>query len=809
MATADSGTRAGALEGINVAGFRIVSVLGRDADGTALCLATDPQTAEQVTLRLERSHGDADRAARFLREARVLAGLKHPCLPPVRTVGEAPEGSYIVTDKVPGRSVASVADMGLPLRRILRLLGDVASALDAAHSVDLLHRQLRPANMVIGEWVVVRTSLVHFSLGRPRDGGSAGFDSEQAPYASPEELRSGEPVGPAADRYAFACTLFELLAGSPPFGVARHAAVNGHLKLSPPRVSDVRAALPPGLDAVFRRALAKAPDKRYGSAVDLVSDAQRALSKQAAPALSAKAAPARRSTIERKVEPGHLPPSAPQPSRPPRSPSPRPSPPPEPSSPPAPTPSPRVSPVPSSPRTRNAPTGPARKVPLPSSKQRPQPGFLTAIKAKFDSRFAKADRASRSSLEREFEPGRTPPPTPRPSAPPRTPPAPNRPRTPSAPPEPPPKEAPLPSGKEDPKLSFVKAIEAKLESESRAVPAAATARRSRPEPTPPTAPEPRRARTTPESRAHPPTGLARLGGFAKTIIPLRASVAVIAAAALGGLILSSLIGRDQPSARTATAGPLALKVPDGWRRSASIPRLGALKLERAVAIAPDSSGGVAVGIVPGRQTELDPMRVAREVEGSPPSPSAVRLGRFEAYRWRGLRTPNPRRLVELFVAPTSAGTLTVACYSGGAMARVPATCDRAASSVRLAGAQGYSPVRATAWRKDVADTMRGLQERSSAGLRRLSTAANPRAQARVALSLAKSYRATIARLGAGPVPPQATEARRRIVAAVNGLERAYRRLARAARKADRSGYSRAAQGIGRENARLRRVLRSI
>ena len=187
-------------------------------------VATDDETP--ATLRLVPPGSPPALAHRFLSHAGALAGIDHPSLPSVLAVGEAPEGAYAVTEEVRARSLASVIDGGLAPDRAIRMLFEAADALDAAHGAGLLHRDLRPANVVVGEWLIVRALLVNFGLGRARRGEFMVRD--QVPYASPEELR-GEEVGPPSDRYALASTVFELVTGEPPFGTSFHKARDGHL----------------------------------------------------------------------------------------------------------------------------------------------------------------------------------------------------------------------------------------------------------------------------------------------------------------------------------------------------------------------------------------------------------------------------------------------------------------------------------------------------------------------------------------------------------------------------------------------------
>lgn len=310
-----------------------------------------------------------------------------------------------------------------------------------------------------------------------------------------------------------------------------------------------------------------------------------------------------------------------------------------------------------------------------------------------------------------------------------------------------------------------------------------------------------------ESQAAPKRGA--LGYIGRTTLPVRISLAVLAVAAGSGLLLSRLGEEDTPAPRTAAAGSLSLKMPMGWTRSASVPRIGDLDLENALTIVIGSGGGMVAGLAEGPQYVLDPLRAAAQVQASPARPTVVRLGRLEAYRWQGLRARKPERRVHLFVAPTSAGALTVACYGTGTTLALPPACARAAGTVRLAGATGYSPLRGTAWRQTLSVPIRRLRERRAVRERRLRRAHSAPEQARQAASLAGAHSAAVRELLANPAPPQASAANRRVVVSLRGLDRAYRRLGRAARTRNRRGYVRAARGIRREDARLRRALGSI
>lgn len=235
-----------------------------------------------------------------------------------------------------------------------------------------------------------------------------------------------------------------------------------------------------------------------------------------------------------------------------------------------------------------------------------------------------------------------------------------------------------------------------------------------------------------------------------------------------------------------------------------VPRLGDLKLDRPIAIASASGGGMLTGISSPARAVLNPGLVADEVAEVQSPPVAVRLGRLEADRWPGLRVRDSDRVADLYVAPTNRGALTVACYgaeSGGA-------CARAASSVRLTGARGYSPLRAATWREGLRAHMGRLATRRSGGMWRLDKAADRAAQARGASSLAAAHRAAARAVAADPAPPG-----RRGPAAgrggAGGPRAGVPRLARVARAEDSVAFTAAREAIERRDQRLRRALRTI
>src|SRR5919107_3090340 len=220
----------------------------------------------------------ADRArdpglrTRFSLEARLAAAIDHPNLVPVHAAGEEDGRLYLVMRYVAGTDLHRALKRDGPPSpgRAARVVAQVAAGLDAAHAAGLVHRDVKPANVLMaGEHVY----LADFGLSRLMQGAGERITESGAwigtvDYMSPEHLR-GEPCDARSDVYALGCVLFAALTGEPPF---RRDTVpqtmSAHLHQPPPRPSD-RAPVPAAFDRVVERALAKRPEDRYPSAGDL------------------------------------------------------------------------------------------------------------------------------------------------------------------------------------------------------------------------------------------------------------------------------------------------------------------------------------------------------------------------------------------------------------------------------------------------------------------------------------------------------------------------------------------------------------
>jgi hypothetical protein len=263
--------------GATLGGYRIDSVIGAGGMGVVY-EATQLSLHRTVALKVIAPHLAADPAfrERFSREAMLQAALDHPSVVTVYEAGESEGSLFLAMRLIPGADLKRMlAEAPLHPSRALVLLEQIASALDAAHEAGLIHRDVKPQNVLVD--ADDRAYLSDFGLiKRHEERGSTGAGRHlgSLDYVPPEQIR-GEPPSPASDVYALAAVLYECLAGAVPFPRDAEAAVlYAHLSEPAPRLTARRPDLPPGLDAVIARGLAKSPADRYESASELVAEAQ-------------------------------------------------------------------------------------------------------------------------------------------------------------------------------------------------------------------------------------------------------------------------------------------------------------------------------------------------------------------------------------------------------------------------------------------------------------------------------------------------------------------------------------------------------
>ncbi|MFC3962007.1 serine/threonine-protein kinase [Nocardia jiangsuensis] len=294
--------------GETFAGYRVLRRLGAGGMG-AVYLAQHPRLPRRDALKvLDPGLGaDPEFRARFAREADLAARLEHPNVVAVYDRGAEGETLWIAMRYVDGVDAAELIRRGpaeLPPARAVRIVAAAARGLDAAHRNDLLHRDVKPANIMVaaddeGNDVV---RLTDFGIARPLDAPTAltvtGSVLATFAYAAPE-LLTGGPVDRRADVYSLGCTLFELLTGGKPFGARQPAAaMAAHLFEPPPRASAQNPALPPALDAVIAKAMAKEPGERFASCGALAEAAVAALGPAGADGGPASGVPSGFSTVQ-------------------------------------------------------------------------------------------------------------------------------------------------------------------------------------------------------------------------------------------------------------------------------------------------------------------------------------------------------------------------------------------------------------------------------------------------------------------------------------------------------------------------------
>jgi class 3 adenylate cyclase/ABC-type transport system substrate-binding protein/tRNA A-37 threonylcarbamoyl transferase component Bud32/streptogramin lyase len=268
--------------GTVVAGFRVERLLGRGATGSVY-LARDEHLDRAVALKLlppELSRDERFRQ-RFLRESRLAAALEHPGIVPIYSAGESDGHLFIAMRYVGGSDLRQLLQLEgrFEPERALEILSRIAQALDAAHERGLVHRDVKPGNILVEDGN--RAFLADFGLAKHAATVNSlsreGVFSGTIDYIAPEQIE-GTSVDGRADVYALACVFFELLAGRPPFQRETDiAVVFAHLKELPPAVTALRPDLPGALDEVLARGMAKDPDDRYRTASQLIEDVREAL----------------------------------------------------------------------------------------------------------------------------------------------------------------------------------------------------------------------------------------------------------------------------------------------------------------------------------------------------------------------------------------------------------------------------------------------------------------------------------------------------------------------------------------------------
>ena len=257
--------------GTVLAGYRIEGLIGRGGM-SAVYRAEHVHLGKTVALKIlsPALAQDEDFRERFLRESRIAASIEHPNIIPIFDAGETDDRLYIAMRYVDGLDLKQVIqrDGPLSLGRALYLIEQVTSALDAAHALSLVHRDVKPGNVLVVHGSE-RAFLCDFGV--VKHSGSTGLTRTgyflgTIDYAAPEQIE-GRPVDARTDVYSVGCLLYECLTGKPPFARAGEMAViHAHLTEDPPKPSAGRPDLPPAIDGVVATAMAKNQGERYATA---------------------------------------------------------------------------------------------------------------------------------------------------------------------------------------------------------------------------------------------------------------------------------------------------------------------------------------------------------------------------------------------------------------------------------------------------------------------------------------------------------------------------------------------------------------
>ena len=273
--------------GSEFAGYRLERYLARGGMGVVF-EATHLRLSRRVALKLLAPElaEDAEFRERFLKEAELAAGLEHPNVVPVYDAGEERGLLYLAMRYLPGGDLRELLQRQgrLSLERTLSITEQVAGALDAAHALGLVHRDVKPANILFDERQE-RAYLADFGVARRQSSKGltrTGSFLGSVDYCAPEQIESAVVDG-RADVYALGGVCFHCLTGQPPYVRETEVAVlAAHLRDPPPALSRVRPDLPPALDGVLVTAMAKYPQVRYESAGAFAKALREAVSQRAA-----------------------------------------------------------------------------------------------------------------------------------------------------------------------------------------------------------------------------------------------------------------------------------------------------------------------------------------------------------------------------------------------------------------------------------------------------------------------------------------------------------------------------------------------
>jgi len=281
--------------GTDIGGYRLETMLGEGGMGTVY-LATRAADGRRAAVKIPKAElaQEPSFQQRFEREASYAASIEHPAIIEVFDAGAHEGTPYMAMRYVPGADLKEVLSRDAPLdpARTLAVLRQIAGALDAAHAAGLVHRDVKPGNVMIasgeGEDPAGQAFVTDFGLAKNPGADSialtaAGQFVGTTDYVPPEQIM-GKELDHRIDIYALGCVLFECLAARVPFhGDGDLQVLYAHLQDPPPKVTDYRSDLPPAIDDVVAKAMEKEPEDRFATCCELIEAAERALGAVAPP----------------------------------------------------------------------------------------------------------------------------------------------------------------------------------------------------------------------------------------------------------------------------------------------------------------------------------------------------------------------------------------------------------------------------------------------------------------------------------------------------------------------------------------------
>jgi len=258
--------------GSQVGSFTVEELLGRGSSGVVYRGSHHILGYEVAIKVLEGLEVDPDQMTRFLREAQAISRLRHPNIVRLFDYGEIDGTQYMVVEYIGGGTLHGRLTFGQPMEipTALSLLDSIAAGLDHAHSSGVVHRDVKPANILLQSEAI--GVLADFGLAKLLEGSrtASGVIAGTPAYIAPEQVAGGA-VGPAADRYALSTVAYELLTGQIPFhGLGPMELLHAQVQKEPPAPSSVSTGLSSQIDSILLRGLSKVPEQRWDSCRDMV-----------------------------------------------------------------------------------------------------------------------------------------------------------------------------------------------------------------------------------------------------------------------------------------------------------------------------------------------------------------------------------------------------------------------------------------------------------------------------------------------------------------------------------------------------------